>query len=105
MISKRIAALGLASALVALTACTTASQELAVVPAAAPEPVVAVAPAETAASAHERLFKLFKDSDEASLKRNPLSALFCGDLRYADQLGDGITDEYFAAERAASESD
>ena len=54
---------------------------------------------------HEQLFRLFKESDEASLKRNPLSALFRGDLRYADRLGDNITDEYYAAERAASEAD
>ena len=56
-------------------------------------------------SAHDRLFQLFKDSDEASLKRNPINALFRGDMRYADRLGDFITDQYYAAERAASESD
>ena len=56
-------------------------------------------------SAHDRLFQLFKDSDEASLKRNPLSALFRGDLRYADRLGDGITDKYYAGERAAAVHD
>ncbi|HEY0164919.1 MAG TPA: DUF885 domain-containing protein, partial [Sphingomicrobium sp.] len=56
-------------------------------------------------SAHDRLFDLFKASDEASLKRNPLNALFRGDLRYADTLGDGITNEYYAAERAAGEAD
>ena len=59
----------------------------------------------TAESPHDRLFRLFKESDEASLKRNPISALFRGDMRYADRLGDGITDEYYAAERAASEND
>jgi len=105
MISNRLARLGLASVLVALSACATVPQETPVVaPAIAPESAVA-APVETAASAHERLFKLFKDSDEASLKRNPISALFRGDMRYADQLGDGITDEYFAAERAAGEAE
>ena len=56
-------------------------------------------------SAHDRLFQLFQDSDEASLKRNPLSALFRGDLRYADRLGDNITDAYYAGERAAGERD
>ena len=69
---------------------------------AAPAPAAA---AEAAASAHDRLFKLFKDSDEANLKRNPLNALFRGDLRYADQLGDNITDAYYAAERAAGEAE
>jgi hypothetical protein len=42
----------------------------------------------TQQSAHDRLFRLFKDSDEASLKRNPLQALVRGDMRYADRLGD-----------------
>src|SRR5262252_5403828 len=65
-------------------------------------PTVAAAPV---ASAHDRLFQLFKDSDEASLKRNPLSALFRSDMRYADHLGDNITDEYYAGERAAGEQD
>jgi uncharacterized protein (DUF885 family) len=64
------------------------------------------APATAAAETpHDRLFRLFRESDEASLKRNPLSALFRGDLRYADRLGDNITDEYYAAERAAAEAD
>src|SRR4051812_8505838 len=58
-----------------------------------------------AQSAHDRLFQLFRDSDEASLRRNPLNAIFRGDLRYADRLGDNITDEYFAGERAAAEHD
>jgi len=73
-------------------------------PAAAQTPVPAAAPA-AAQSAHDRLFQLFKDSDEASLKRNPLNALFRGDQRYADRLGDNITDAYFAGERAAAQSD
>src|ERR1044071_6343088 len=71
-------------------------------PAAAQTPAPAAASAQ---SAHDRLFQLFKDSDEASLKRNPLNALFRGDQRYADRLGDNITDAYFAGERAAAESD
>src|SRR3954469_20248788 len=56
-------------------------------------------------SAHDQLFQLFQESDEASLKRNPIQALFRGDLRYADRLGDNITDQYFAGERAAAEQD
>lgn len=64
------------------------------------------APAATAAtSPAERLKKLFADSDEANLKRNPFSALFRGDMRYADQLGDGISDAYYNAERAAANAD
>jgi uncharacterized protein (DUF885 family) len=53
----------------------------------------------------ERLNKLFADSDEDSLRRNPLGAIFRGDMRYADQLGDGITDAYFAKERAAANAE
>jgi uncharacterized protein (DUF885 family) len=62
------------------------------------------APAAAAAteSAHDRLFRLFKQSDEDNLRRNPISGLFRGDLRYADQFGDYITDEYYAKEKAAT---
>jgi uncharacterized protein (DUF885 family) len=52
----------------------------------------------------QRLSALFAADDEASLKRNPLNAMFRGDMRYADQFGDFITDEYFAKERAAAEA-
>jgi uncharacterized protein (DUF885 family) len=56
-------------------------------------------------SAHDRLFKLFKDSDEASLRRNPLQALFRGDMRYADRLGDLFSDAHYQGEKAAAEHD
>ena len=59
----------------------------------------------TQQSAHDRLFRLFKDSDEASLKRNPLQALVRGDMRYADRLGDLFSDAHFQAEKAAAEQD
>lgn len=49
----------------------------------------------------EKMKALFAKSDEDNLKRNPISALFRGDERYADQLGDYISDEYFAKEKAA----
>jgi uncharacterized protein (DUF885 family) len=65
----------------------------------------AAAPTAPEKSPHERLFGLFKASDEASLKRNPLNAIFRGDLRYANHFGDYISNEYFAAERAAAEQD
>ncbi len=55
--------------------------------------------------AGEKLRALFKASDEDNLRRNPILALFRGDLRYADQLGDGITEAYFNAERAAAENE
>jgi uncharacterized protein (DUF885 family) len=50
----------------------------------------------------EKMTALFADDDEASLKRNPLSALFRGDLRYADRLGDFTSDAYFNGERKAA---
>jgi uncharacterized protein (DUF885 family) len=56
-------------------------------------------------SAHDRLFQLFKESDEASLRRNPLQALYRGDMRYADRLGDLFSDAHFQGERAAAEHD
>lgn len=52
-----------------------------------------------------RLKALFAASDEANLKRNPLNALFRGDLRYADRLGDYLTDAKTAAEKKAREDD
>jgi uncharacterized protein (DUF885 family) len=63
------------------------------------------APAAAAETPHDRLFRLFKESDEAQLKRNPLFGIFRGDLRYADQFGDYITEEYLAKEKAANEAD
>ena len=55
--------------------------------------------------AHDALFALFKKSDEDNLRRNPLSALSRGDLRYADQLGNYLTKEYNDAEIAAAKSE
>jgi uncharacterized protein (DUF885 family) len=65
------------------------------------------APAAAAAAQTEdqKLFALFAASDEATLRRNPLNALFRGDLRYADQFGDYVSDAYFSAERQAGEAD
>ncbi|TMJ12473.1 MAG: DUF885 domain-containing protein [Alphaproteobacteria bacterium] len=88
---KRTLALALAAASILATAAS------AQVPAA---PAAAAPQGEDA-----KLAQLFRDSDEASLKRNPVNALFRGDMRYADKLGDYISDEYFAAEKAASEAD
>jgi len=64
------------------------------------------APASAAQEApSQRLHQLFRDSDEASLRRNPIQALFRGDYRFADQLGEFGTDAYFAAERSAAEQE
>jgi uncharacterized protein (DUF885 family) len=70
---------------------------------AAPAPRVHPAPA-AAASADARLRALFHDTDEASLKRNPMQALYRGDMRYAGQLGDPFSDAHFAAEKAADQA-
>jgi uncharacterized protein (DUF885 family) len=68
----------------------------------AAQPVSATA---APAPAGAQLRDLFKASDEANLRRNPLSALFRGDMRFADQLGDFMTDAYSAAERNAAQGD
>ena len=72
---------------------------------AAPAPAPAASDAGRTQAAHDALFALFKASDEASLKLNPIEALFRGDLRYADRFGDYLSDDYHAATRAAAEQD
>jgi uncharacterized protein (DUF885 family) len=88
----------------ALGACAAATS-----PAPASRPPVVMSPTTVdlapQASAHDRLFQLFKDSDEASLKRNPLRALSRGDLRYADRLGDLFSDAHYQGEKTAAEHD
>jgi uncharacterized protein (DUF885 family) len=65
--------------------------------------LVAAAPVTAQQNAHDRLFRLFKESDEAYLQRNPLQALYRGDYRYADRLGDLYSDAHYRAEKAAAE--
>jgi uncharacterized protein (DUF885 family) len=71
--------------------------------------VPSVLPAQPAAAvqvdANAELKKLFHDSDEAQLKLNPVSALFRGDMRYADRLGEFGTDNYYNQSRANAETD
>ena len=66
-------------------------------------------PSATAAAAAEtvsqRLHRLFRESDEATLRRNPIQAMYRGDYRYADRLGNTLSDAYYAAEKAAAEQD
>jgi uncharacterized protein (DUF885 family) len=92
----------LGASLLTLGACATTDRAAVaeVAPAAA-----AATPAATKQSEHDRLFAIFAASDEASLRRNPVSALLRGDMRYADRLGDNISDAYYAAEKQAAESD
>jgi uncharacterized protein (DUF885 family) len=99
----RLCLLGTAAA--ALTACATVSPVAPSAPPAALPAEAPPAPAATAESEHAKLFALFARSDEASLERNPMSAIYRGDLRFADRLGDNITDAYYAAEKAALERD
>ena len=92
--------LALLASTILLSACAQSYAE--------PQPAPPAAPAASAAADPEpqataQLHALFKASDEDNLRRNPLNALFRGDMRYADQLGDNITPAYFAAERAAGE--
>jgi uncharacterized protein (DUF885 family) len=87
----------------ALSACATAPAPI--VPAAPPVEAASPPPAEPVQSEHDKLFALFKASDEAQLQRNPIQGIFRGDLRYADQFGDYITDQYYAGEKAAAEHD
>jgi uncharacterized protein (DUF885 family) len=73
---------------------------------AAPTPRHAPGPAAgTQLSEAEKLKRLFAASDEAQLRRNPIQALFRGDMRYAPEFGDYITDRYAAGEKAAAEAD
>jgi len=85
----------LAGAALSLAACATTVPE-------AGSPGVATTAA--AQSEHDRLFALFADADERNLKLNPISALFRGDMRYADRLGDFLTDEYNDASRADAQT-
>lgn len=73
---------------------------------AAATPVIATAqnaPAAKVDSEGVKLRRLFAASDEGNLKRNPLQALFRGDLRYADRLGDYLTEAHTLAEQRAAE--
>ncbi|MFN3620719.1 DUF885 domain-containing protein [Sphingorhabdus sp.] len=59
---------------------------------------------ESPSTESQKLAALFAADDEANLQRNPLNAMFRGDMRYADRFGDFITDAYFANERKAAEA-
>ncbi|PAX06793.1 DUF885 domain-containing protein [Sphingomonas lenta] len=73
---------------------------------AAASPVIATAetaPAAEVESEGVKLRRLFAASDEGNLKRNPLQALFRGDLRFADRLGEYLTEAHTLAEQRAAE--
>ena len=71
-------------------------------PLAIASPAIAATETTTKVDPAAALKKLFADSDEDSLRRNPVTALFRGDMRYADRLGDSITDAYYEGERRAA---
>ena len=52
-----------------------------------------------------RLKRLFFDTDERDLRFNPVSALFRGDLRYADRIGDYFTDARTAEAQRNAQAD
>ncbi|HYG47231.1 MAG TPA: DUF885 domain-containing protein [Allosphingosinicella sp.] len=87
-----------------LIACMTAGLLGGCAASTPPEPATPTAQAPRV-SASEALAALFRESDEASLRRNPLQATSRGDLRYADRLGDFFSDAYYDAEREAARSD
>ena len=99
----RISVLALATA---LAACATTGDdtysEVAMERAAAEAAPQQAADQISQEAARQALWQLFEDSDEDNLRRNPMAALFRGDMRYADQLGNYLTDEYFEAEEAAA---
>lgn len=84
-----------AASILALSGCATMPP---------PPPGSAALPAPTA-TAGEQLHALFKASDEATLKRQPIAALARGDLRYADQLGPWFKLEATRAERQAAQDE
>jgi hypothetical protein len=69
-----------------------------------PEAVTPMAQAPKA-NASQALAALFRQSDEATLRRNPTEATARGDLRYAGRLGDFFSDAYYDAEREAARAD
>ncbi len=50
-------------------------------------------------AANARLLALFAKSDEDKLANSPLEAMFRGDMRYADQFGDYISDGFYEQQR------
>ena len=82
------------ASLLTLAACAAGPPPAPIAPPPVPaEMIPPRAGLEPQVSAHDQQFQLFKDSDEASLRRNPLNAIFRGDMRYAEHFGDNISDQ------------
>ncbi len=88
---------------VLLPGCSTGLEAEPAMGAASARPVVPLQAPQASASISDQLHAIFGGSDEGHLRRNPLSALFRGDMRYASELGDNISAVYHASERAAVE--
>jgi uncharacterized protein (DUF885 family) len=71
----------------------------------APPPAAAASAEAPRPAASQALAALFRESDEANLRRNPIQATARGDLRYADRLGDFFSNAYYDAEREAARAD
>jgi uncharacterized protein (DUF885 family) len=93
-----------AAPLFLLAACTTsgAADAPAAAPATSAPQAAAAAPGQPAA---ERLRALFARSDEDLLRRVPIAALYRGDMRYAAQYGDYLSNAFFERERAAQQGE
>lgn len=90
-----------------LASCSSvfAASLIAVSPAAAlaqlpPQPATADANTEDV-----KLKKLFHDSDEDMLQQSPITAIFRGDLRYADRPCNYLAPEFTEASPKANEAD
>ena len=54
------------------------------------------------ASEHDKLFALFAAADQRNIELNPIMAIFRGDMRYADRMGDFLTDSHALAGKTAT---
>ena len=82
------------ASVLALAACSATEKEVASAPAPIDAPVVQAAAEDIAYAEHKKLLAVFAAADEANLKLNPISALFRGDMRYADKIGEYGTEAY-----------
>ena len=86
-----------AALLLTLSACTTMT--------AAPPAQRTIPVSAGTTNPSEALRALFAQSDAASLRRNPISALGRGDYENAHRLGNSYSNDYDEAERVAAQAD
>ncbi|MXO91893.1 DUF885 domain-containing protein [Pontixanthobacter aquaemixtae] len=87
-----------------LAACGANGEEVASAPPPKAAPVADTAAEVITQAEHKKLFALFASADEADLKLNPISALFRGDMRYADKIGEFGTEAYVQQDIANSKA-